>query len=90
MDQENKEYARMVSEVSSSQDIYVNGTSATPNLSIGRELKAVSKLSLALLNALLSLVAVFVAVFYFGDSISNDVGVVGLRFNLCSVLVQAH
>ncbi|TPX35537.1 hypothetical protein SmJEL517_g02191 [Synchytrium microbalum] len=84
IDQENKEYARMVSGVSSSNDA-INGTAPA---SIGRELKAASQLSLAAFNVVLSLVAVFAAVYYFGDAVSNDASMKTLM-GLAGVLIVA-
>ncbi|TPX32856.1 hypothetical protein SeMB42_g07570 [Synchytrium endobioticum] len=65
IDQENRDYVRMVSGVAGTRELYSNGTSRTPNLSI----------------------AVFAAVYYFGDSISNDVCVKTLIGLACALVV---
>ena len=64
----NKEYSQMVQNISSSHQSH--------ELWNKFELKFITKQMVALFNIFLSIGAVFTAVYYFGDSIVHDVGLV--------------
>ena len=76
IEQENKEYEEMVKDVKHNRLILSNklGMSSHDRM----ELKRVFGVFSSLINVILSMMAVFYAMFYFGDTLTRDVGMVNL------------